>query len=194
MRIIIIVIITGLFFSYCTKESPTGSSKKPIIWEDTVGLYIDSVTVNHQRTDTLSLAYDDTTCDSLAVVRVYLSRYPEYKINSLCNMIFFDNFDNNRFECYTCKQLPLCDSIYSIGYLSMNETTGIDTVIQASTSASDTFFRKETTAVITIRVIQLETLGKDTGRASIHLESLYNREITDTTELDTSFNLYWNEI
>jgi hypothetical protein len=167
VKVLLAILGAGLLFFCTKKDGISGPPAPPELPADTVPLRIDSVLVNGVRTDTLSAFYDDSiTCDSLAQIQIYFSRFPEYRVPQVCNQVGFDNDTNDRYICYTCKQLAKCNPVDSTEFVSISALVYPDT---------------------------LAVPGQDTGSAVVSLSDFYRDMVTDTVWLNTTLDFFWDE-
>jgi hypothetical protein len=191
VKVFLAILGAGLLFFCSKKEGISGPPAPPELPVDTVPLRIDSVLVNGARTDTLSAFYDSsTTCDSLAQIEIYFSRFPEYKVPQVCTQVGFDNAGNDRYVCYTCKNLAKCGRADSTAFVSISALVYPDTL---AVPGQDTVFGEDTAAVLLIRARRVAALGQDTGSARVHLQGFFRDMAADTIWVDTALNFFWDE-
>jgi hypothetical protein len=156
---------------------------------------VDSVTVNRVKTDTLFKSYDSTTCDSLANVRIYLSKYPAFPPKQPCTLLDFDNYGNDRFVSYTCLELPKCPATDSLGFVTIDRIIDSLRIIDTVRNPGETLFVfhafPETTAVFSVRLVPMDSLGSDSGSCSFYLHGMYDKTATMVRVFDTTVSLYW---
>ena len=183
------------------KEVILGAGPAPRSWTDTTRLRVDSATVNGARTDTLAALPDTLSCDTLAQIRVYLSKVPRFKYGAACRSTRFDNFGNPRFACHTCLKFPGCKPGDSLSYVSFQtiadsvEVLFVDTVVQASgDSTFDTSSVHFSTphSILTFRLVETQGLGFDTGRCAVVLDSLFDGT-SDSLILSDSLEFHWKQ-
>ena len=158
---------------------------------DTVSLFVTCVTVNNDTTDTLLPALDSLSGCSLALVRVHLSRFPVTLFPAACNMVEFNNHGNDRYVCHTCLKTVKCNKSDSLNFVTISKDVSYDSVFDSESGIMNV--TPETKGIVELRVFRKTGLGSDSGSAVVRLHDLYNRVVSDSTEMDTSINLFWSE-
>lgn len=184
-------LVLALFFAFCGQKSPVSHEDSKGRPPDTASLFVTCVTVNGDTTDTLGIDSDGLSGCSLAVVHVRLSRFPVTLYSSVCNMAEFDNRDNDRYVCYPCLKMVRCSKNDSLPLSFIERAISFDSTLDSVSGVYDIF--PETTGVVGFRVSRRASLGLDSGMATILLHDIYNKSVSDSTELDTTINLFWSE-
>lgn len=178
-----------IFIAFCGRQNPVVDADSKGRPDDTVSLFIDSVLINKVRTDTLFTAYDTASGCTLACVDIHFSRIPKTRLPALCNMVEYDNRGNDRYTCYTCLKMVRCSSQDSLDRLVLERVITFDSTLDSASGVYTVL--PETSGILRMRISRNDSLGLETGSAVIRLDSLYDRVISDSTELDTSLTVYW---